>query len=306
MSEQGPSPEEHPGPDVSIVVPLYNEEDAVPELVERCRAAVEATGWPYELILVDDRSQDGTRQALEALAEDDIVLPVHLEQNIGQIGATCAGLSRCRGSRVVVLDGDLQDPPETITTLVAEHDISGGWEDVIFAVKSSRDDPLWFRCARVVFGLMGRIGSGRLPMGAGSFLLMRRELALRVANAPMTHQNLASVLSVMAERVGTVDYHKAARAHGASRVGPLDLFREGVGAWMITAALERVLLLVALLVPGAVLLVADNGLLPCKMLCVAFTWMVWGLSLGGSLWAGFRRRSLLAKLRPAPVSPPTA
>jgi glycosyltransferase involved in cell wall biosynthesis len=127
-------------PFVSVVVPLYNEADNVAELHRELRAALSSLGRPYEILLVDDGSRDGTAERLrEAEASDPQVRVLTLRRNFGQTAAFCAGFDHARGEVVVTSDGDLQNDPADIPRLLAKleegYDIVCGW-------RSERKDPL--------------------------------------------------------------------------------------------------------------------------------------------------------------------
>ncbi|HSD65490.1 MAG TPA: glycosyltransferase family 2 protein, partial [Vicinamibacteria bacterium] len=128
-------------PDVSIVVPLYNEVENVEELHRQLTAALEPTRRSFELVLVDDGSTDGTREKLLGLeAEDPRVRPVLLRRNFGQTAAFSAGFDRSRGDVVVTSDGDLQNDPADIPALLArleEDDL-----DMVCGWRRRRRDPL--------------------------------------------------------------------------------------------------------------------------------------------------------------------
>src|SRR5581483_10082069 len=126
-----PVPEPEPGPDLSVVVTLFNEAASLAELYRRTAATLDTLDRPYELIFVDDGSTDGTFAALEKLhAADPRVRAVRFKRNFGQHPAMHAGLARARGDIVVTIDGDLQNAPEDIPRLVAAvesgHDVASG------------------------------------------------------------------------------------------------------------------------------------------------------------------------------------
>lgn len=224
-------------PDLSIVAPLFEEGAIVDELVARAVAAAERVSPRFELVLVDDASHDDTGARLRAHAgRDPRVRPVLLTENRGQLGATRAGLAACRAPVVVVLDGDLQDPPELIPALVEAAAPTG----VAFAVKSSRDDPAWFVAGQRAFHVTQQaLGAGHVPAGAGSYCAMPLAVARRVARIPARDANLAALLGALGARGAAVPYAKAARTNGASRVGPAGLAREAIGSLVVSRAAER-------------------------------------------------------------------
>lgn len=216
---------------LSVVAPVHDEVAVVAELATRCLAAARQRDAEAEVILVDDASTDGT---------SDIGLPdgarfVHLPTNRGQLAATQAGLAAARGQVVVVLDGDLQDPPEHLVALVdaLEADVT----PVAFAVKRSRHDGLGFDLARAVYGAVQSVPGARpLPAGAGSFLAMRAPLAWRAAAADAGDANLAALVVGLGGHGPVVPYDKAARYDDTSRVGPAGLVREALGSFVLTGA----------------------------------------------------------------------
>src|SRR5262249_39966817 len=162
-------------PTLSIVAPVHNEARILPELVARCTQAAEQRRVPFELVIVDDASTDDTATLLTDLARDGRVRPCRLPSNVGQFRATQAGLLAARGSWVVVLDGDLQDPPEQIPRLVDALSAAAPSVLAVLAVKSERDDPRLFMMGQFLFHrLQHALSRVALPRAAGSYCLMRR------------------------------------------------------------------------------------------------------------------------------------
>ncbi|MGB0591678.1 MAG: glycosyltransferase [Myxococcota bacterium] len=240
-------------PALTVVVPLHNEAEVLPELARRLLAAAEEIDGEVEVILVDDASRDRSPEILAALHRVEVVT---MPTNVGQFRATCAGLQAAKGAAVAVLDGDLQDPPEVLPSLFRE--LQGG--QLAFAVKTRRDDPLWFRIGRWGYRLLASVGRGVPPSGAGSYCVMAQPLALRVGTSPWRAANLAAVAVTLAEGEGPwpqVGYEKSARYDGRSRVGLWGLVEEALGSLHVTGALARWLLVI-----GAMLvLVAISGLM---------------------------------------------
>ena len=245
MTEAGGEPPQD-RPKLSVVAPIYNEQGAVRELVERIVAAVGGTGLSYEVIVADDCSDDDSAAILVELQAEETVgehLRVErLPRNRGQFQATVYGLAASRGDSVVVLDGDLQDPPELIVELVAAMDAAADGVDVVYATKDRRDDPAWFLAGRAVFAAtQAALSDASIPAGAGSYVIISRDLAQRAARVRLEDANLAAVLAALGASATTIPYDKAARYDSSSRVGPWGLLREAVGSMMLTGALARLL-----------------------------------------------------------------
>jgi polyisoprenyl-phosphate glycosyltransferase len=158
---------------LSVVAPMYNEEATAAVFCERVFAALE--GVPLEVVLVDDGSSDGTAKILDDLAASDPrIRVVRLSRNFGHQTAITAGLDHASGDAVVMIDADLQDPPEVINDLLAK------WRegvDVVYAVRQRRDGETRFKLATasVFYRLMSRVSSIELAPDAGDFRLMSRQ-----------------------------------------------------------------------------------------------------------------------------------
>src|SRR6201994_378248 len=170
---------------VSVVAPVYNEDATIDEFYARVCAALDAL--PFELVLVDDGSTDGTPMKLEALAAGDPrVHVVYLSRNFGHQTALTAGLDHARGNAVVMLDAALQDPPELISTML-DHWRAGC--DVVYAVREQRAGESRFKLttARWFYHLFGKLAQVELRNNSGDFRLLDRRaldalLAMRERN----------------------------------------------------------------------------------------------------------------------------
>ncbi|MCB9663510.1 MAG: glycosyltransferase [Alphaproteobacteria bacterium] len=222
-------------PRVSVVAPVYNEAGVLHELARRCLAAARRVDPEAEVVLADDASTDATQELSRSLPAG--VRVVRLPTNRGQLGATKAGLAAALGEIVVVLDGDLQDPPERIPHLVAALEAQPEL-DGLLAVKVSRRDPLWFRLGRAGYALLQRApGARRVPSGAGAYCALRRATARRVAACGVEQANLAPLLVALDARLDVLPYVKTGRYDGHSRVGLAGLVREALGSLALTGAL---------------------------------------------------------------------
>jgi dolichol-phosphate mannosyltransferase len=163
-------------PDISVVLPIYNEEAGLPELYSRLTGVLSATGLTYELILINDGSRDGSWQRiLELGAADRRVCGVNLSRNFGHQIAITAGVELSRGAAVVVMDSDLQDPPELIPTLYAKH--KEGF-DVVYAQRRSREGETWLKTftAKIFYRMIRRMTTIDIPVDTGDFRLMSRRV----------------------------------------------------------------------------------------------------------------------------------
>lgn len=170
-----PSPPSLSAVELSVVVPAFNEEGNLAALVSRVRAVMDGLNMTWELIFVDDGSRDGTPQRLrEIVHQEPRVRALRFSRNFGKEAAIAAGLHAARGRAVVLMDSDLQHPPEVIPAFVAK------WRegfDVVYGVRDDRDDdPLARRLGTAAFyGLFKALSPFQLPAGAGDFRLFDRK-----------------------------------------------------------------------------------------------------------------------------------
>ena len=165
-------------PVVSVVIPVFNEQACLPELLRRCLAAGAATGLPFEIVLVDDGSSDQSRPFIEtsSAAHPNQVVGVLLNRNYGQHAAVMAGLEHSRGEIVVTLDADLQNPPEEIPRLVAQ--IREGF-DVVGTVRQNRQDTLFRRLSSALVNKIVQTSTGVLMHDYGCMLRAYRQPIVR-------------------------------------------------------------------------------------------------------------------------------
>ncbi len=158
-------------PLLSIIVPIYNEEETLPELDRRLIGALEDLGETFEVILVNDGSRDGSFEVMSAMvARDPRIRVIDFSRNFGHQAAFYAGLRRAAGQATILMDGDLQDPPEAIADLVAKW--REGFE-VVYAIRKHRKEGFLKRTAYSLFyRLLRSIAYIEIPMDAGDFALM--------------------------------------------------------------------------------------------------------------------------------------
>jgi undecaprenyl-phosphate 4-deoxy-4-formamido-L-arabinose transferase len=159
---------------ISIVIPVFNEVENLDKLLTRCLTTCRNLGHPFEIILVDDGSKDGSTQKITAAAKanDGLVIGVLLNRNYGQHAAVMAGFAEARGEIIVTLDADLQNPPEEIPNLV--HKIEGGY-DVVGSVRASRQDTLFRRIASRIINKAAQKATGVVMHDYGCMLRAYRK-----------------------------------------------------------------------------------------------------------------------------------
>lgn len=205
--------------ELSVVVPVYDEEAVLPLLAARLRPVLDGLDTSYEVIAVDDGSRDQSPVVLSRLSRDWPALRiVRLRANAGHQAAISAGLTRARGRYVVTIDADLQDPPETIAEMVAlvrrEPEV-----DVVYGVRADRSTDTAFKraSAGAFYRLMRGVAGSSMPDQAGDFRLMSRATVDAVNALPEQHRVLRLVVPSLAFPSGTVTYERAARAAGTSK-----------------------------------------------------------------------------------------
>jgi dolichol-phosphate mannosyltransferase len=160
---------------LSVVIPVLNEENNVPELARRLRETLDDAGIPFEVVFVNDGSTDRTPQILQELHDQDKrIKAVHLARNFGHQGAISAGLAAACGGAVVIMDGDMQDPPEMLLRFVEK------WRegfDVVYAIRERRSES-WLKTQgyKMFYRLLGQISQIPMPLDTGDFSLMSRRV----------------------------------------------------------------------------------------------------------------------------------
>jgi glycosyltransferase involved in cell wall biosynthesis len=206
-----------PCPDISVVVPAFNEVESLPPLFTELRAALEASGRTWELLVVDDGSNDGSRELAEAeAARDPRVRAIALEKNAGQSAALAAGLSLVRGEIVVTMDADLQNDPADLPLLLATLERA----DVVSGVRAKRRDS-WVRLvsSRIANGVRrGVLGDPVTDIGC-SFKAYRRETLEGLPMFVGVHRFLPALCVFRGARYAEVELNHRARRHGVSKYG---------------------------------------------------------------------------------------
>lgn len=212
----GASPaDEHPV--VSVVAPVYNEAPTVPLFCERVVAALEPLGEPFEIVLINDGSRDGSLEAMLKLHEiDPRIKVINFSRNFGHQLAITAGIDYARGDAVVVIDSDLQDPPEVIPELFAK------WRDgygIVFAQRAERDGETWFKktTAAFFYRLIRRITNVNIPVDTGDFRLMDRKVVDTLKQMREHHRFMRGLSVWVGFKQTGVEYKRAARHAGETK-----------------------------------------------------------------------------------------
>ncbi len=200
--------------EISVVVPLFNEQENLAALVERLTAVL--SEMSYELRLVDDGSSDATATILAGLAaRDPRVRPVYLARNFGHQPAVTAGLDHAEGAAIIVMDGDMQDPPEVLPDLIAKW--REGFE-VVYAIRTLRKEGPLLRLAYFAFyRLLDRVADTHIPLDSGDFCLMDRVVVDALSSLPERQRFVRGLRSWVGFRQTGVSYERAARQAGASK-----------------------------------------------------------------------------------------
>ena len=203
---------------LSVVVPMYEEEQVLPLFVERVRGVLDGLGEPYELVAVDDGSRDQTPVLLQAARRHWPELRVlRLRANAGHQAAISAGMGAARGQWVVTLDADLQDPPEVIPQMLAAARAEGA--DVVYGVRADRSSDSSFKrgTAHAYYALMRRLGATGAPDNAGDYRLMSRATVEAVNALPEEHRVLRLLVPALGFPSTSVPYTREVRAAGSSK-----------------------------------------------------------------------------------------
>ncbi len=204
-------------PILSVVVPAYNEAPVLGAFLQRTRAALEATGLAWEIVFADDGSTDATPSLIAAMHDaDPRIGVVTLSRNFGKEIAMTAGLDHARGEAVIVIDADLQDPPELIGTLVRHwHD----GHDVVFARRRARaGESLAKRLtAHLFYRLINTLADRPIPEDVGDFRLMSRRAVDSLLRMRERHRFMKGLFAWVGYRQMEVPYDRTPRAAGASK-----------------------------------------------------------------------------------------
>jgi dolichol-phosphate mannosyltransferase len=204
-------------PIYSIVAPVYNEQETLPHFYERVAAVMNGLGDPWELVLVNDGSRDESLAIMEQLAaQDSHVKYVNFARNFGHQIAVTAGIDFATGQAVILIDSDLQDPPEVIPDLIAQ------WEngfEVVYAVRAEREGESWFKLktANLFYRMLYRITSVDIPLDTGDFRLMDEKVADVLRHMREHNRFIRGMTSWVGFKQTGVKYRREARFAGETK-----------------------------------------------------------------------------------------
>jgi len=203
-------------PEVSIVIPVFNEEENLPVLYSRLRDVMDRANIEFEIVFVDDGSRDQSRQKLTELEEaDKRIVVIELARNFGHQVAITAGLDFARGKAVAVMDGDLQDPPEVLPQFIAK------WREgheVVYAIRERRKESWLMRsCYSAFYRLLRRVANIDIPLDAGDFCIMDRRVVDLLQSMPERSRFIRGIRSWVGFRQVGLPFERHARYAGTSK-----------------------------------------------------------------------------------------
>lgn len=206
-----------PKPEITVIVPCFNEEVVLPETARRLTASMERLDGSFEIIFVDDGSRDGTARVLTSLhAADPRIRIVRLSRNFGHQIAITAGLEYARGSAVVLIDADLQDPPEVIGEMV---ELWRQGNDVVYGTRSRREGETTFKTltAKWFYRFINRLSEIEIPLDSGDFRLLDRKVVDALVSMPERDRFVRGMVSWTGFKQVSLPYERAARHAGDSK-----------------------------------------------------------------------------------------
>lgn len=204
-------------PVFTVIAPIYNELENLPLLYARVRDVMEQTGATWEFVLVDDGSKDGSTEVMRKLAaQDERVRPVIFARNFGHQIAVTAGMDYSRGDAVMIIDADLQDPPEVMLELIKKW--RGGYQ-VVYAVRKERvgESAFKLKTASLFYRLINKLTDVKIPLDTGDFRLLDRKVVDVMNRMPEKHRFLRGMGAWVGFKQIGVEYKREARHAGVTK-----------------------------------------------------------------------------------------
>lgn len=225
MSLQAPPPATENTPALSCVIPLYNEAETIQLSLDRLHAVLDPLGHSFELVFVDDGSKDNSAGLLISAAEKDATIRlVQLSRNFGKEAALTAGLDYARGDAVIIMDADLQDPPELIPEML-EHWQAGA--DVVLMQRRTREGETWLKkaSAHLYYRLLRRLSQCDIPTDTGDFRLMSRRAVEALKQLSERNRYMKGLFAWIGMPTVVLLYDRHPRAAGQTKWGYFGLIQ---------------------------------------------------------------------------------
>lgn len=200
--------------EISTIVPAYNEEKNIPLIYERLTQTLSQITNDYEIIFVNDCSKDNTLDAIKTIAQQDSHIKyISFSRNFGHQIAVSAGLDLCKGNAVVIIDCDLQDPPELILEMYEKY--QEGYK-VVYAKRLSREGETWFKkiTAKVFYRILAAMTSIDIPVDVGDFRLIDKVVVKHLRNMPEKSKYIRGQISWIGYKQTFVEYNRDSRIYG--------------------------------------------------------------------------------------------
>lgn len=211
------------GVEISVVVPVYNEEDSIGEFLSRLIPVLNSLGTGYEIVFVDDGSRDGTWQTIQTHGSKGRIRSLRLSRNFGKEIALAAGLDAAKGDAVVFIDADLQDPPELIAEFVTLW--RSGFQNV-YGLRINRDRDPWAKrlTASMFYRVFNWLSDTKIPLNAGDFRLIGPDVVEAIRACRDKRRFMKGLYAWVGFPSVAVPYERPARACGRSKFGAIKLF----------------------------------------------------------------------------------
>lgn len=236
---------------ISLVVPVFNEEEAIPIFYNTIRNYLPLKPYDVEIVFINDGSRDNTEAQINELAkQDDLILPLSFTRNFGKEAALMAGLQYATGDVVIPMDVDLQDPIEVIPQLIVE------WKkgaDVVLAQRADRSSDTYFKreSAKLFYKFHNKISDLKIEENVGDFRLLSREIVEDIKQLPERNLFMKGVLSWVGGKTSVVTYKRAERSAGSSKFNGWKLWNLALeGITSFSTALLRIWTYIGIVVAG--------------------------------------------------------
>jgi polyisoprenyl-phosphate glycosyltransferase len=204
--------------DLSVIMPCYNEEKVILETLARLTSTLDSTGYHYEILCVDDGSEDGTPTLLSRLSQKDSRIKViTFSRNFGHQSAVSAGIEHCGGDLAVIIDADLQDPPEVIPAMIRMHEKEG--YNVVSGQRVSRkgESPIKLATARLFCRVLGKLAEYPIPVDAGDFRLIDRQVIEGYKRFPEKNKYVRGIIAWLGYSQAPFRYVRMPRFAGTTK-----------------------------------------------------------------------------------------